>query len=224
MLKIKYDNEGTMTIDRVSFPAPCYIDGETLKDFRDSVFAVADDALFKSLEPDLSANEGDEEEQEKAFKLRELRASGLRSYACWEREHYAFAIGIDFIPCKAVPEEYSEVHTLAIRYARTYKGVESWSDERKAEFKKLKTAMSECFMKIFRDVLKEGFELKLSSKAVAGYVHTLYHTSNQNKKGSRGTMWKAESIYKGFKFYMQAINVCTGVAHDEKRGKTINVF
>lgn len=232
MLKITMKDGSVSAVSRIAFPMPIYIDAEKFDAFRDAVNALSDSELMDALKK--AQKEADEDSDEYAVatdKINALNECGFfhgndaTADILSDGAVRAFCIGISFIPCKAVKRGFAQLYSDAIEYAVTYKESTAWTAQRKQDFNALKDAMCTLFNDTFSAWKKDGFELKLSSKAVNSFLDALYHPVNGNvKKGTeRVTKMKREDIYSAYRLYMMSVNMCTGVFAEEKV-KTITTF
>lgn len=233
MLKIKKTANG-LAATRINFVIPCYINVDQRNNFKNSVYALADYVLVDKLNKTANIIAETDEDQKKADvateKLECISGLELSSNADWTSDNKlarCFAIGIGFIKSEAVPHGFVEIYDKAISYAKTYKESTAWDEERKDKFTEIRDDLESWFNVTFSndERMKEGFSLKISSKAMNGFLDSLYFLENRNQsKGTeRTTFWMKKSLQDAFVEAMKAINASTGVIN-EKKGKTIKVF
>ena len=218
MLTFKTTKEGELIIDRVGFRTPVYLKPELAEEFRHQVFSLSDEQLITRLSDTESINY----DVDKLNMAEDARETYNGTYSKGVR---CFAIGLNMIKADAVPECFTQIYNDIVSYAKTYKNSTAWGETRTAHFNRIRDAIVSAFPVWFAGWMKEGFELKITAKAVNDFISKSYHTVNSNSKDShRDTVYKTENPYKVFQFVMMSINTCTGVTRAEKSKKTINVF
>lgn len=233
MLKFRTKN-GELLCERISFNVPNYLDTDISEDFYERVFSLSDDELLTRLKNAIDTESQMEEPDEEYLEELELKVSMVKARSDFstcnsdirtDRAVRSFAIGLDMVTPTNVCKEFVALYDIAVKYCHTYSADSAdWSEQRKADFVAIRKAMIDCFVSVMGTWVKSGFELKLTSKAVNGFLHSLYFIDNKtDKTKKRFSMWKTLDIYQGFKAYMMSINTVTGVTKAEKT-VTIKVF